>query len=156
MTTVVLKDGATKPILPTITVGRASTLEFEVVGAPDGLQEMQVHVSDAETPHAYSAVSARPLPGNRWHVYVSGLYFRTVGRAAYHLTGKDGRDNAVWLGAGRLEVVNSVLHADADAAPIVPEDCYIRNPATGLWHKVVATAEDGEIVLQYEKEGIER
>lgn len=157
MTTIALNNGrgAGAP-LPTLTVGRGSALELEVAGAPDGLQSLQLHVSDAETPHTYTPVAATPLPGNVWRAYAGGLNFRTPGRAFYQLTGRDARDGNVWLGKGWLNIEDCVLHRDDADVPIVPEDCYIRNPATGLWHKVTATMDDGEIVLQYEKEGIEK
>ena len=143
--------------LPSVTVGRGGALEIEVVGAPDGLQELQLHVSDAESPHTYTAVPATSLPDNRWRVYASGLFFRTVGKSFYQLTGKDGRDNSVWLGKGRLVVVDSVLHADSDDVPIIPEDCFVRNPATGLWHKVTsALDEDGIPYMVVAKEGVEK
>ena len=156
MMTIMMKDCAARPPLPTITTGKSSTLEFEVVGAPDGLQELTFHVSGANSPRTFSSVVASALPGGRWRVYANGLYFPDAGRAEWQLTGKDGKDNAVWLGKGRLEVVDCVLSSSGKASQIVPDDCYIRNPDTGLWHKVTATVEDGEIVLQYDKEGVER
>lgn len=147
---------AARPPLDTLTVGRGSALEFEIVGAPEGLQEVQFHAGTPDDPNRFTAVAGRALPDARWLVYANGLNFPHVGSAKYHLTGKNGRDGAVWLGDGRLDIRESVLHvADADV-PIVPEDCYIRNAKTGLWHRVLAEMEDGEIVLDYDRKGVVR
>ena len=141
--------------LPTLTIGRAATFECEILNAPQGLQEVQAHFSKPGNP-TFTAVDARPLSDNRWAIYANALNFPTEGLATYHLTGKDQNDNSVWLGSGRLEIVPSVLHSDAADVPIVPEDTYVRNPATGLWHKITLHFEGDELVLDYDKEGITR
>lgn len=154
--TIILHPERTAKVpLATLTVGRASAFECEILGAPQGLQELQIHIAKAGTAN-YTAVVARPLSDNRWAVYASGLNFPDEGVARYHLTGKDQTDNAVWLGSGRLEIVPSVLHSDAANIPVIPEDTYVRNPATGLWHKVTMHFDGDELVMNYEKEGITR
>ena len=147
---------AARPPLDTLTVGRGSAFEFEIVGAPEGLQELQFHVGEPENENRFTAVAGRAAPDNRGIVYANGLHFPHAGNARYHLTGKDEQDNSVWLGTGRLDIRESVLHVAAEDVPIVPEDCYIRNTETGLWHRLTATIDDGEIVLDYDRKGVVR
>ena len=141
--------------LQAVSVGRASVLDVIVLGAPEGLQELQFHVSRPGS-EDHTAIPAKPLPDNRWAVYANGFHFPDVGSAKYHVTGKDEHDNQTWLGWGRLDIQQSVLHVEAGQEPIIPDDTFIRNPATGLWHRVTAALEGDEIVLQYEKEGVSR
>ena len=49
----------------------------------------------------------------------------------------------------------------ADGSPVTPEiipaDTYIRNPATGLYHKLTAAVNEyGELRIDLESEGIQR
>ena len=144
-----------RPELATLSVGRASAQELELVGVPDGVMNVMVHVGRPGTDN-YSAVLAHPLPDGRWGVYVSGLYFPEVGKGKYHVTGKDGHDGSVWLGWGRLFVEQSVLNVDEEDVPLVPEDTWVRNPKTGLWHKLEVTVEDGVLVPEFSNVGVSR
>lgn len=141
--------------LQTIAVGRGSVLELEITGAPEGLQNVQLHVGRIGRSD-FVPVTATPMPDNRWAVYANGLNFPDEGRTKYHLTGRDERDGSVWLGSGTLLIMPSVLNVDGAAAPIVPEDTYLLNPETGLWHKLTCTIEDGDMVPEISKEGIAR
>ena len=141
--------------LRTITVGRGSALELELVGVPDGLVNVMFHAGRPGTEN-YSMATARELPDGRWAVYASGLHFPNVGVAKYHVTGKDGRDGSVWLGRGRLNIEQSVLNVDPDAIPLVPDDAYVRNPVTGLWHKLEVTVENGVLVPEFSDQGVSR
>lgn len=147
---------ASRPPLDTLDVGRGSAIEFVVIGAPEGLQEVQAHIGVVGDGSRFTAVAARALPDNRWSVYANGLHFPHVGSVKYHLTGKDERDNSVWLGAGRINVRESAMHKPDGEIPIIPEDCYIRNTATGLWHRLTATIDGGEVVLDYDRKGVVR
>ena len=62
--------------------------------------------------------------------------------------------DSVHLGEGTLRIVPSSLNVDAAAIPIVPDDMYLRNPMTGLWHKLTCTIEDGDMLPLISKEGI--
>ena len=149
-------DQAVKTQLQTLTVGRASVLEFEVVGAPENLQRLQFHAGRPGS-EIYTPVVATALPDNRWRVYANGLNFPDPGNAKYHLTGKDDKDRSVWLGSGALDIRQSVLYVDEDAILPIPEDTYVRDPRTGLWHKLTARIdEEGEVVIDYEKNGVTR
>ncbi len=144
-----------KTMLRAITVGRGSALELEIVGAPDGLENLMLHVGRPGTDN-YSVAAASPIPDGRWAVYASGLHFPEVGVGKYHVTGRDGRGGSVWLGCGRLLVEQSVLNVDEEDVPLVPEDAYVRNPATGLWHKLEVTVENGVLVPEFSNQGVSR
>ena len=142
-----------KTALSAIQVGRASALEFDIVGAPEGLQSLQFHVGRVGREDFY-AVEATAKPDNRWGVYANGLLFQDVGRTTYHISATDSKGNAVWLGKGRLEIVQAALPVSPEDIPVIPEDTYVRNPKTGLWHKLTCIIEDGMIVPQIEEEGV--
>lgn len=139
--------------LRTVEVGRASAVEIDIRGVSSEIQSLQFHVGRVGM-EDYSPVEASLKPDGTWSVYVSGLYFPDVGSANYHISGKDAKDNAVWIGKGCLEIVNSVLPVDSAEVPLIPEDTYVRNPNTGLWHKLTCTFEDGAILPMIEEEGI--
>ena len=138
-----------------ITVGRGSALWLEVVGVPSGVENVVFHAGRPGTEN-YSTVAASPLPDGRWSVYASGLHFPNVGVGKYHVTGRDERGGSVWLGCGRLNVEQSVLNVDEGDIPLVPEDAYVRNPATGLWHKLEVTVENGVLVPEFSDQGVSR
>lgn len=155
-TVVRVKSGAgDRSILRALSVGRGAAMELELVGVPDGVVNVMFHAGRPGTEN-YSTVTARPLPDGRWGVYASGLHFPSVGVAKYHVTGKDGHDGSVWLGYGRLEIEQSVANVDAEDVPLVPEDAYVRNPLTGLWHKLTVVVEDGALVPELDKTGVSR
>ena len=89
-------------------------------------------------------------------MYASGLYFPDEGRARYRVSARTPQGDSVHLGAGTLEIVPSSINVEESALPIVPEDTYLRNPATGLWHKFTCTFEDGMLTPNIAKEGITR
>ncbi len=138
-----------------ITVGRGSALWLEIVGVPGGVENVVFHAGRPGTEN-YSTVAASPLPDGRWSVYASGLHFPNVGTGKYHVTGRDARGGSVWLGSGRLNVEQSVLNVDEGDIPLVPEDAYVRNPATGLWHKLEVTVENGVLVPEFSDQGVSR
>lgn len=148
-----IRSGAMRPALSTIQIGRASVLEAEVLGAPEGLTSLQFHVGRIGRDDFYAVEGIRKTD-NRWSVYASGLHFQDPGRTEYHISGNDSRGNAVWLGKGRLEIIQAALPVNPEEIPVIPEDTYVRNPKTGLWHKLTCIVEDGMIIPQIEEEGV--
>ena len=57
---------------------------------------------------------------------------------------------------GRLFVEQSVLNVSEEDVPLVPEETWVRNPATGLWHKLEVTVEDGVLVPEFSNVGVSR
>lgn len=151
---ILLDCGAVQRPLCTVSVGRASTLIAEVLNAPDGLQELQLHIGRIGRDD-FISIPAMPRTDGRWAVYASGLNFQDEGVTKYHVTGIEARGGSVWLGSGRLEILPSVLNADSGSISPVPEDTYIRNPDTGLWHKLTVEVFDG-VLTPVVGEGVTR
>lgn len=141
--------------LKMLNVGRATSLDFSVGGVPAEVANLQFHVGRPGNDTYSVAVASRRRNG-LWDVYASGLYFPEVGTVNYHLTGLDGKGNAVWLGSGVVNVLQSAINMSEADVPAVPEDTYIRNPATGLWHKLTIVFEDGGFLPIISNEGITR
>ena len=141
-------------LLATIVAARGASKEFLVKGVPDGIESVVVRVGRVGTSELSSAVASL-RPDGMWKVYLSPLYFPLVGEAEWHLTGRDSIGNAAYMGKGRLKIVESVSD-DCGEAPLVPDDTYIRNPNTGLWHKLTVVLEDGDIVPIVDKTGVVR
>lgn len=136
-----------------IAVGRASAFECLIVGVPANTEGVQIHFGTRDD-LSVNAVDCRAIPGGEWKCYANGFFFPDVGKAHYHVTAKTAAGDSAYLGGGTLRIIHSVMTANT-ANAIIPEDTYIRNPKTGLWHKVVAELdEQGNIVLATEQEGI--
>ena len=147
-----INEGSTVP-LPAAEVGRASAFRALLVGVPRDLENVEVHFA---TPTNASGTPVRcdAMPGGDWRVYASGIYFPDEGKAKYRVTARTPQGDSVHLGEGTLRIVPSSLNVDAAAIPIVPKDTYLRNPLTGLWHKLTCTIEDGDMLPLISKEGI--
>ena len=149
-----INEGSTVP-LPAAEVGRASAFRALLVGVPGDLENVEVHFA---TPTNASGTPVRcdAMPGGDWRVYASGIYFPDEGKAKYRVTARTPQGDSVHLGEGALRIVPSSLNVDAAAIPIVPEDTYLRNPLTGLWHKLTCTIEDGAITPSVSETGVTR
>lgn len=142
--------------LPAVEVGRGSAFEALLVGVPARYENVQVAFGLAgDTVANPCPCSAKP--GGEWGVYASAAFFPNEGRAHYHVTARTGRGDSVYLGRGTLRIVPSVLNVEGADVPIVPEDFCVRNPVTGLWHRVFAEAnEDGDITMTVQQEGFRK
>ena len=150
--------------LATCFVGELSSAVWVIEGdIPDDLTGMSVQIGRTEDPTThqprenFTAATTRQEDGS-FRCYLSPFLFPDVSDAlGYHILGTDTNGNARWLGTGALIVRDN----PADGSPIVPEiipaDTYIRNPVTGLYHKLTATVNEyGEITTICDPEGIER
>jgi hypothetical protein len=154
MFTIPIKEGS-PTALPFAEVGRGSAFRARLTGVSPELENVEVHFA-TPTNASGSAVKCEAVPGGEWRVYASGLYFPDEGRARYRVSARTPQGDSVHLGAGTLEIVPSSINVEESALPIVPEDTYLRNPATGLWHKFTCTFEDGMLTPNIAKEGITR
>ena len=152
MFTIPIKEGSPFP-LPAAEVGRASAFRALLVGVPADLENVEIHIGKP-TNASGTAVKCTPIPGGDWRVYASGIYFPDMGSAKYRVSAKTPEGDSVHLGEGALYIVPSSLNVDAAAIPIVPEDTYLRNPKTGLWHKLTCTIEDGDMMPLISKNGV--
>ena len=149
-----IKEGSSHA-LPAATVGRASAFRALLVGVPADLENVEVHFG-TPTNASGTPVKCMAAPGGDWRVYASGRYFPDEGRARYRVSARTPQGDSVYLGAGTIEIVPSSINVEESALPIVPEDAYVRNPATGLWHKFTCTFDDGILTPKIAKEGITR
>ena len=152
-----------RPNLPLATcfVGKLSSAVFSIGGdIPDDIDGLTVQIErtpDGTTPRAnFTAAATRQADGS-YRCYLSPFYFPDVASLAYHIIALDANGNARWLGTGNLEVRDNPANGSPDVPEIIPADTYIRNPVTGLYHKLVADVNDlGEISVGVDPEGIER
>ena len=93
--------------MQTITVGRASALNLTVIGVPANVENVLLHVSTPGAVETYTPVAADPGKDGRWSIYATGVFFPEAGLAKYHITGRDDKGNSVWLGGGRLNILQS-------------------------------------------------
>lgn len=163
MTKIRIDDSRLNFPLRRICVGRLSSAVVALCDVPDDVDTIAVQIGRTPDPDTgaprpnFTAAAARQGDG-AFRCYLSPFFFPDASDALeYHVVGTDANGNARWLGSGAL----SVLDNPADGSPvppeIVPADTYIRNPATGLYHKLTAALdEDGGITINLEEEGIER
>ena len=145
-------------------VGKLSSAVFIIGGdIPDDIASMAVQIGRTEDPTThqprenFTAAATRQDDGT-FRCYLAPFYFPDVSAALeYHVIGTDAQINARWLGTGPLEVRDNPADGSPIVPPIIPADTYIRNPATGLYHKLTAELnEEGEIIVAADTEGVER
>lgn len=150
--------------LETCFVGKLSSAVFRIAGdIPDDINGMTVQIGRVADPTThqsrpnFTAATTRNADGT-FRCYLSPFLFPDVSDALkYHVLGLDASGNQRWLGTGALIVRDNPADGSPDAPEIIPRDTYVRNPATGLYHKLTAEVNDlGEIVVGCEPEGIER
>ena len=133
---------------------------------PDDVEDVAVQierVSDevsGERPANYSA-SASEVQGaspRSFRCYLAPWYFPEASEdLKYHVLGLDAHGNPRWLGSGALRVLENPSNGSAVTPDLVPVDTYIRNPVTGLYHKLTAAVdEDGNLTIKLTDEGVER
>ena len=151
--------------LATCNVGKLSSAVFVIEGdIPDDIDGMTVQIGRTEDPTThqprpnYTVAANRNADGKTYRCYLAPFCFPDEADALeYHVVATDTNGNPRWLGTGQLIVRDN----PADGSPIVPEiipaDTYIRNPVTGLYHKLTAAVNEyGELSIHLESEGIER
>ena len=145
-------------------VGKLSSAVFRIVGdIPDDIEGLNVLIErtpDATTHEArenFTAAATRSEDGT-FHCYLSPFFFPDeADTLKYHVVGTDTNGNARWLGTGALIVRDNPANGSPVVPDIIPADTYIRNPVTGLYHKLTAEVNDfGEVVVAVEEEGIQR
>lgn len=150
--------------LETCFVGKLSSAVFSIAGdIPDDIDGMTVQIGRTADPTThqsrpnFTAAATRKVDGT-FRCYLSPFLFPDVSDALeYHVLGLDLNGNPRWLGSGALIVRDNPASGSPDVPEIIPHDTYIRNPVTGLYHKLTAEVNDlGEIAVGVESEGMER
>lgn len=151
--------------LETCFVGKLSSAVFRIVGdIPDDIDGMTVQIGRTEDPTThqprpnYTVAANRNADGKTYRCYLAPFCFPDEADALeYHVVATDTTGNSRWLGTGQLIVRDNPADGSPVASEIIPADTYIRNPATGLYHKLTAAVdEDGNLTVALEDEGIER
>lgn len=150
-----VKEGS--PIaLPPAEVGWASAFRARIVGVAAELENVQIHIGRPDNANG-SAVACTALPGGEWRAYASPIYFPMPGKAKYRVTARTPEGDSVLLGTGSLTVAAAPVNTPGSETEIIPDDTYVRNPKTGLWHKLTITEEeDGDLTPHLEPKGIAR
>ena len=149
--------------LRTVWQGVLSSAVLIVHGVPADIDSLGIVFGVAPTgdvphdPPTFRAAATRQAD-DTWRAYVSPFVFPVVGMSLeYSVVGADGHDNPRWLGTGQLNVVDCPAQGSAVTPEIIPADTYIRNPVTGLYHKITAEVNElGEITTVVDPKGIQR
>ena len=146
------------PLTP-ISAGVLSSHYVELVDVPDTVQALGILFEYGANAETFRAECTRQGDG-LWKCYAMPYIFPAAdntGELHYHVVATDDRGNEQWLGTGLLSVYRNPANGSSDAPTVVPKDCYIRNPTTGLYHKLTAEVdEDGNLTVSLEEEGVER
>ena len=143
------------PLRP-LWAGILAAQTVEVVGVPGGMAElgMLVEAAGSDTPFAAAGTD---MGGGRWRVYLMPYCFPKASDLGlkYQIVGTDANGERTWLGTGALGVKDCGAAGSSLIPSVIPADTYVRNPKTGLYHKVTAEVdEDGNITLGVETEGV--
>lgn len=144
------------PLAP-LAAGKLSSAVATIGGdIPDDISALAVVVEwkDGQTTSRYTAAATNG--GGFWSVYFAPAYFPAASEELkYHVVGTDKNDNPRWLGTGNMRIFDNPANGSPIAPDILPRNLYAYNPATGLYHKVIAELNElGEIQLAPEQEGV--
>lgn len=150
--------------LATCFVGKLSSAVFTVSGdIPDDIEGLKIQIGRTPDPDTGEerdnfTVVANADGERSFRCYIAPLFFPDASSALkYHVVGLDTHSMPRWLGTGDLVVRDNPSNGHADSPDIIPADTYIRNPLTGLYHKLTAELnEDGELSIALDSEGVER
>ena len=153
--------------LATCNVGKLSSAVFVIEGdIPEDADTIAVQIGrtpDPQTqePRPNFTAAATEVEGQMprcFRAYLSPFLFPDISDALeYHVIGTDDHGNARWLGTGPLIVRDNPANGSPVPPEVIPADTYIRNPATGLYHKLTAAVNEyGELSIDLESEGIQR
>lgn len=145
-------------------VGKLSSAVFIIGGdIPDDIDGMVVQIGRTPDPQTqeprenFTAATTRQTDGT-FRCYLAPFYFPDLSAAlSYHVVGLDLNGNPRWLGTGPLIVRDNPADGSPVTPEIIPADTYIRNPLTGLYHKLTAAVNElGELTTTLDPEGIQR
>ena len=140
-----------------IYAGVLSSLDVIVKGVPSGVSELEIRFGAEGRENPISA-RGRMVQDGVWHVYAMPFCFPSAaGDLKYEIVCTDEGGNARWLGTGALAVLACSAAGSGEEPQIVPRDTYLRNPVTGLYHRLVAEVdEDGVLTVAVHQEGSEK
>ncbi len=156
-------DRLNQPLQP-LYAGLLSSLVVEVAASavPDDVESVRIlfeRTDDADgNDRTPVAVAATLTDAGAYRAYCSPFCFPDTSETLhYHVMGTDTNGNPRWLGSGQLRVRENPANGSAVEPEVIPSDTYIRNPTTGLYHKLTAFVDEyGEVSVSVAEEGIER
>ena len=117
--------------------------------------------ADAETVKLYLTKVGASVPvyfdasqneAGEWYALAGGANFPAPGQGSYEVEITDGDGNAYWCGRGIVTVQAASGGGSAGAG--TPADTWIRNPATGLYHKLIVSVNElGEVSVGIDAQG---
>ena len=144
--------------LRTVWAGALSSLTLYVEDVPPGFTELEVQFGAPGRAEPFRAAGVEERCGV-WRVYAMPWCFPAAsdGALEYQVVGTDAEGGRAWLGTGALTVRANNAQGSADAPAIIPADTYVRNPVTGLYHRLTAEVNEcGEVTVAVGGEGVER
>lgn len=156
-------DRLNQPLQP-LYAGLLSSLVVEVGSAavPADVESVRIlfeRTDDADgSERKPVSVAATLTDAGAYRAYCSPFCFPDISETLhYHVMGTDTNGNPRWLGSGQLRVRENPANGSAEEPPVIQSDTYIRNPVTGLYHKLTAFVDEyGEVSVSVAEEGIER
>ena len=155
--------------LATCNVGKLSSAVFIIEGdIPEDVDTIAVQIGRTPDPQTqeprenFTAAASETISlgsaARTFRCYLAPFYFPDKADALeYHIVATDSNGNPRWLGTGALDVRDNPANGSPVTPEIIPADTYIRNPATGLYHKLTASLNEyGELSVDIESEGIQR
>lgn len=158
---IVTRENLLNVPLRTLALGRLSSARLAFDTLPDDTKALRVlfsRIDPADDPIAADATVSIDGAHVTATCYCSPFCFPAVSDdLTYSVIATDTEGHPRWLGTGSLRVLPCPANGSATVPEIVPADTYIRNPATGLYHKLTATLdEDGNLTLNLADEGIRK
>lgn len=150
-------DRLDDPLVP-VTVGKLSSAVFIVEGdIPDDIVALAIEVTRVGQGFENFTIAAVRSDA-RFRAYANPFNFPTASDALkYHIIATDESGNPRWLGTGTLRVRDNPADGSPVTPDVLPADTYIRNPVTGLYHKLTAEINEyGEVSVAVESEGIQK
>ena len=142
------------PLVP-ITVGAGSDAYLIIEGIPQNGTGWQVRLYLTQVgqsvPVYFDAASGENT------IYIPGANFPTAGTGAQYeiVITEIETGRKYWMGRGELNVSPASFEGGNPGMGTSLES-YIRNPTTGLWHKVTAHInDDGDVTSEVSQEGVQ-
>jgi hypothetical protein len=145
-------DEPNRPLKPAW-VGTNSSALFVFDGVPAGAETVKLYLTKVGASVAvYFDVSQNEA--GEWYALAGGANFPTAGQGSYEVEVTDEDGNKFWCGRGIVTVQAASGGGAAGAG--TPADTWIRNPATGKYHRLIVTVNElGEVSVGIDSQGEE-
>jgi hypothetical protein len=147
----VTPDKPNFPLTP-VWVGMNGAALFSITGLPTETESARLWITKVGASVAVYFDATWDETEEVWYAYAGGANFPTVGQGSYEVEFEDDEGRTFWSGRGVLSVLLASGGGTVGAG--TPADSYVRNPITGLYHKVtVRVNELGEFTTEVSQTG---